>query len=216
MSKLLIYVIAGLLIVAIILASPLMMQITGQMLPLDVDYLSKIGGSYGAISAIVSGVALCFIAGSSVLQVRQTQISQLQAVRSMQLELLRMSLENPKYREALGKDIDGQTDESWRLQAYMNLWLMYFQMAFLTGAIEERGLRSWLKTELFNSDRGIEFWKGGRETFGAEASSRRHRAFVRIINEEYSEREKLMRQNADQEKVVRPISPNPEEGATIA
>jgi len=168
----------------LVLLSPILLQTFGKMLPLDLEYLSKIGGSYGAISAILSGIALCFLAVSSVLQVRQTQIAQLHATRAMQLELLRMSLDSPLYRGALGDTFQAKSEEKWRLHAYLNLWTMHFQMAFLTGATEEAGLRSWVKNELFDSENGRQFWEEARPAYRAEQTTRKHRKFFKVLEDE--------------------------------
>jgi hypothetical protein len=172
-------------IVFLVVVSPVILEHFGKLLPLDVEYVSKIGGSYGAISAILSAIALCFLAVSSYLQVRQTQISQLHAIRTMQFELLRISLDNPQYRGALGASFGSKSDNDWRFHAYLNLWTMHFQMAFLTDAIDERGLRSWVINELFNSEYGLGYWEEARDAFKAEQKTGKHKTFFRIINQEY-------------------------------
>jgi len=189
--KVILRILSYLVIVAallLVLFSPIMLQTFGKMLPLDVEYLSKIGGSYGGISAILSGIALCFLAVSSVLQVRQTQIAQLHATRTMQLELLRMSLDNPLYRGALGDTFQAKSEEKWRLHAYLNLWTMHFQMAFLTGAIEEAGLRSWVRNELFDSEHGRQFWDEACPAYRAEQMTRKHRKFFTILEDEFQKK----------------------------
>jgi hypothetical protein len=179
-------------ILLLIVLSPIMLETFGKMLPLDVEYLSKIGGSYGAISAILSGISLCFLAGSSVLQVRQTQITQLHAIRTMQLELLRMSMDNPTYRSALGEGYQAKSKEKWRLHAYLNLWTMHFQMAFLTGSIGEAGLRSWLRNELFDSEHGRQFWGDARSAYRAEQTTQKHKRFFIILEDEFQRKNALL------------------------
>jgi Family of unknown function (DUF6082) len=175
-------------VLLLVLLSPILLQTFGKMLPLDVEYLSKIGGSYGAISAILSAIALCFLTVSSVLQLRQTQIAQLHATRAMQLELLRISLDNPLYRGALGDDFQAKSEEKWRFHTYLNLWTMHFQMAFLTGAIEEVGLRSWARRELFASEYGRQFWNDARSAYHAERTTRKHQSFFKALEDEFQKK----------------------------
>lgn len=183
-------VIALAVVAALVLVflSPLVLQSLGKMLPLDVEYLSKVGSSYGAISAILSGLALCFLAAGSGLQLRQTRITQLHAVRSMQLELLRISLSDPVYRGALGGNFQSKSQEKWQVHAYLNLWTMHFQMAFLTGAIEEAGVRAWARNELFDSHHGRKFWEEARPAYRAEQATRRHKRFFAILEDELREK----------------------------
>lgn len=181
--------IAASVVIAGVVLSPIILQFFGKLLPLDVDYLAKLGGSYAAASAILSGLSLFILAIGGIYQVRQIQIAQLHSARSMQLELLRMSLESPHYRAALGDPFQAKSEEEWRLHAYLNLWTMYFQMAFLTGAIEAEGVRSWVRTELFNSDHGRNFWRDARAAYLSEQKSRKHKTFFNILEDEYSKKE---------------------------
>lgn len=189
----------------LVLLSPIIFQTLGKTLPLDVEYLSKIGSSYGAISAVLSGGAICLLAVSSVWQVRQTQIAQLQATRAMQLELLRISMETPLYRDALGDTFQAKSGRKWRLHAYLNLWTMHFQMAFLTGAIEEAGLRSWIRNELFDSEHGRQFWDEARPAYRAEQRTRKHRRFFKILESEFQQKIAALK-NTEGEKVEEQVA----------
>lgn len=171
--------------VALLVASPLALEPIGKALVEDPDFVSKIGSSYGAISALISAISLFILAIGSLLQSRQTEIAQLQAARVMQLELLKLSLQNPAYRHALGEHIGEKSSGEWRAHAYLNLWMMHFQMSFITGAINEEGLRAWLRREFFGGKPGLDFWYEIKSAAKSEASTRKHRQFIAIVDGEY-------------------------------
>ncbi len=172
--------------IAAVVLSPMALDAAAGSLGVDWARLSEVGQSYGAASALLAAIALCVVAYSAWLQVRQTQVSQLQSARTLQLELLRMAIERPEYRSVLGDDLLRLDAQRWREHIYMNLWIMYLQMAFITGALDEEGVRRILAGELFNGTAGIEYWPLARPAFQAEAASRRHQRFVRLVDEEHA------------------------------
>lgn len=177
---------AAIAALVLIVASPLALEPLGKALITDSEFVSRVGSSYGAISALISAISLFILSIGSVLQARQTQIARLQSARMMQLELLKLSLQNPAYRLALGDEFGNKSAAEWRIHAYQNLWVMHFQMAFITGAIEEAGLRAWLQRELFGSQHGMDFWQKIRSSARAEASTPKHRQFIDIVDGEFS------------------------------
>ena len=177
--------VAILAITTLAIISPLLLDVLSVRLNIDSQRVSELGQSYGAASALLSAAALGVLAVSTVVQIRQTKVGQLHAVRSFQLELLRMALDNPEYREALGVDLNALNVSEWRRHAYLNLWVMYFQMNFLIGAIDEPGLRRFLSGEFFNGPLGIGYWTRSRSAIAAEGGTRRHKLFVRITEDEY-------------------------------
>jgi hypothetical protein len=192
-------------LIGALLASPLALEPLGRLLVADADYASKIGSSFGAISALISAVALLLLAVASFLQYRQTQIAQLQAARTMQLELLKISLENPAYRLALGTALGDKSPGEWRSHAYRNLWFMHFQMSYITGAVTEKGLRAWLEREFFADEHGLKFWECIKAAAAAEASSRAHRVFNSMVDDECKRARKRL--HAVPEQVQRPSEP---------
>jgi hypothetical protein len=187
LSKRLLISAAGLTGVAVVLVvlSPLMVDWLGRHLRVDAQLVNQIGESYGAISALLSGIGLCLVGISTFLQMRQTEIGRLHAVRALQLDLLRMSLDEPEYRVALGVNLSSLNETAWRRHAYVNLWMMYLQMNYLACGMQEQGLRKILEGELFAGDAGKGYWQRARAVFIAEAISRRHRDFVRIVDDVY-------------------------------
>jgi len=167
--------------------SPILLAWLGAWLKFDVTLASQVGSGYGAASALLSAVALCVVAFTAVLQVRQTRIGQLQASRSLQLELLRMAMDQPQFRTVLGDDFKSLSPTAWREHAYLNLWMMYLQMAYLTGAINAAGVRRVALDELFANQKGIDYWAAADSSFEAEASTRAHRRFIAILRSAYAQ-----------------------------
>lgn len=148
--------------------------------------LSDIGQSYGVASATLSALALCAVAVSTVIQARQARATQLHAARSLHLELLRFAIDRPSYRAALGAGFELLDDDEWTSNAYVNLWMMYLKTAFLTGSINEPGLRRILREEIFAGGPGRTYWAAIRSAMAAEADTRSARRFVAIADEEFS------------------------------
>jgi hypothetical protein len=165
--------------------SPILIAELGRLFEFDAKYASRLGGAYGAASALLSAIALCGVAFATFLQVRQMHIGQLHAVRALQLELLRIAMEKPEYRAMLGDGFKSLSPAAWREHAYLNLWVMYLQMGFLTGAISEGGVRRIVHGEIFASGRGLGYWTTVEPSFRAEAATRKHRRFVTILCEEH-------------------------------
>ncbi len=57
--------------------------------------LSDVGQTYGAISAIVSAVALGGVAAALFFQARQAKAERIQAVRGFHRELIQMTIDEP-------------------------------------------------------------------------------------------------------------------------
>lgn len=136
-------------------------------------------------SILLSAVTLWLLLTSTLTQMNQERISQLHSSRSLQIELLRISLEVPEYREVLGSNFSALDTTKWRQHAYLNMWVMYIQMSFLTGSISEKGIRRFFSGEFFDGKPGINYWTKTKDVLSAEASSRQHKKFIKIVNDEY-------------------------------
>jgi Family of unknown function (DUF6082) len=149
--------------------------------------LSSIGQSFSGVSAILAAAALGAIAYSSRLQARDLRVTQLQALRQMHFELLRLPLEDPRLSVVWGasESMAREDYESWRVSIYTNLAFMYLQMSFRIGEVPEGHLRSLAATELFSNDNGITFWIKARDAFIAGIPDRRVLDFARILDEEH-------------------------------
>jgi Family of unknown function (DUF6082) len=104
--KVTIYLVALLAItglLSLILVSPLLLRQLAQIKGIDWTELSNIGQTYGAVSAILSAVALIGITISLVIQARQARTERVRITRERQMELLRIILD--LVRESTGAAI---------------------------------------------------------------------------------------------------------------
>jgi hypothetical protein len=185
-------------VLAAVILSPLLFIITEPWLSPDWGHLSEIGQSYGAASALLAGIAFCALAVSIRIQTKQTRVSQLQAARSMQFDLIKMAIQDPDYRAVLGNDLLHLGERRWKEHTYLNLWIMYLQMAYLTGAYDEDGIRRALREEFFNGQPGLDYWPVARGAFRAEAMTKEHSRFYNLVEEAYaasSAKEVMFRSN---------------------
>jgi hypothetical protein len=149
--------------------------------------LSSIGQSFSGVSAILAAAALGAIAYGSRLQARELRVTQLQALRQMHFELMRLPLEDPRFTVVWGaaESIANKDYEAWRVAVYTNLAFMYLQMSFRIGEAPEGHLRSIAASELFNNENGIRFWTAARDAFISGIPDRRVVDFARILDEEH-------------------------------
>ena len=149
---------------------------------------SEIAAGYQAASALVSATALCALATSLWYQVKQTRVSQNEAARSLQLDLVKMALDDPVFSAAVGwnttDDIHARLS---RQHVYLNQWFMYMQMNFETDGLSESGIRSILQDEFFQG-LGVEFWRQSRHRYIGEADrSANKKRFVEIVDSEFQD-----------------------------
>src|SRR6266536_2893354 len=76
---------------ALIVASPLLMAWVARI-RLPWRDLGDIGQAYGAVSAVVSGLAICGVAASLIMQQRQNRTTELHTVRQRHFDLVRLTL----------------------------------------------------------------------------------------------------------------------------
>jgi hypothetical protein len=106
------------------------------------ERLSYIGQTYEAASALLSGLALIGIVVTLVLQARDTKVSRDQGRRLLHVDLLKMAMENPLYRECWGP-IDYAKDADAELQhIYVNLIISEWQTSFEIKTMDEHLLRA--------------------------------------------------------------------------
>ncbi len=151
----------------------------------DWNTLSDVGQVYGLASAALAALALVFVGAGIIHQARQTKIAQLQSSRVMQLELVRMALEDPTLQEGWSRSLDLPYDE-WRLHAYLNLIVMYLRMTFVMGEMSEKDLRRTMRNR-FRTQLGRDYWEQSRHAHLTAATTRREHDFYRISEETYEE-----------------------------
>jgi hypothetical protein len=169
-------------LIVLVLASPFAVRwLAGNRS--DWGLLSNVGQTYGFAAALLSGLALLTIAISLSYQSRQTTISQLQAARTLQLELFKMAYEHPDLQESWSSSLD-LTYPEWRKRSYMNLIFMYLRMGYIMHETTDDSLRRAMVNR-FRTQMGREYWSDARWAFGIDVKNHRDRRFYQIAEQEY-------------------------------
>ncbi|WP_433077939.1 DUF6082 family protein [Dactylosporangium sp. CA-052675] len=167
-----------LLVVAFVVLSPALM-VAAAGYPLPWQRLGDVGQAYGAVSAIISALALLGVAVSLVIQQRQHRMTEEQFVRQRHAELVRLTLDNDKYLFSWGEVPPPGYDTA--LLGFSNLIVSYWLMLWRIGNIDETTLRRNAR-RLFNGQVGRDQWRlGGPDWTTPDGRSAR---FVAIMDEE--------------------------------
>ena len=169
----------------LILASPLGLKFISVMKIANWPELSSIGQTYGAISALISGIALAGIAISLFLQSRELNLMREQIFRDYHFDLVRFSIENPSFISSWGyAPSAGLSLEDIRRVGYTNMIVSFWSSSYLTGHLDESELRRNC-SQMFQGEVGRSYWEDSRKGWHESGNSRRSRRFARIVEEEY-------------------------------
>lgn len=172
-------------ILTLILASPLLLLQLNHVKGVDWPELSNIGQTYGAASAILSGMALVGITLSLIVQARQARAERIRITRERHTELLRLVLEAPDiYGPAIGFKPQF-TVEDQRI-IFCTMWVNYARMGFQMGVLTEEVLHDDIFGPAFINKPMREWWLAVRKYWsGNLVQGSKERKFVQIIDEEY-------------------------------
>jgi hypothetical protein len=153
----------------------------------DWPQLSNIGQTYGAVSAILSALALGGILASLLYQARDSRNAHEQMTRTFQFELIKLELEDPSLMVATGAPwgLDIPSDSaSLRQFLYVQMWVAYLAGSYATGEISASTARQLAAFELFRGRPGRAYWAAvGRRQLANSEGRRNH--FFRILDDEY-------------------------------
>jgi hypothetical protein len=144
------------------------------------EELSNIGQAYGGVSAIVSGLALCGIVASLLLQRQQIRLTRTITARERHFELLKLGLADPEL--IIGTSVASSPEESrqWQIR---NMWVAHWLMLWDTGSLSRPVLRL-LFDDLFTDAVALTWWS----TVGSSAFTRdRGGVFVQTATDAYLE-----------------------------
>jgi Family of unknown function (DUF6082) len=150
--------------------------------------LSNIGQTYGAISAVLSGLALGGIIASLLYQARDSRSAHEQMTRAFQFDLIKLELEDPSLMAATGApwSTDIPSDfESLRQFLYVQMWISYVAGSYVTGEASESTVRQLAALELFHGRPGRAYWSAVGKRQIANSKGRRNR-FFRLLDDEYN------------------------------
>jgi hypothetical protein len=172
-----------LLFLAAILAFPFVLQgVAGR----DWQTLSDVGQAYGAISAILSGLALCGVAVSVTVQWRQVVWSRTASAREQHFELMKMMLANPGLNYLQREHDD---EELYRRRMICNLWVSHWLLLWDLGELDPESLRSAFD-ELFTNPFSRDWWRKRGPTWIARRSRRREE-FMAIAWSSFREADRM-------------------------
>lgn len=166
------------------ISSPWLMRSFVTNTKFDWVTLGNAGQAFGAAAAILTALALGGVAASLFIQIRDSQTAQEQ-IRVYQLELMRIGLDHPEvawYRGMSGAD----TALERRLQMqHINLWIMYWRSQYAIGGMTLSELDHQVRTLLFSSEIGREFWREGRNIYFLSYKLKRDYRFFKTIDQAY-------------------------------
>jgi len=174
--------------VVLILVSPLGLEKFTSIKRINWAQLSNIGQTYGAVSALIAGIALAAVAISLFLQTRILTLSRMQMMRTFHFDLTKFSIENPELLPSWGFAPEpGSTLEDIQRTGFVNIIAGFWITSYQTGAISADELRGNFSA-VFNGEVGRKWWINSRENW-TSARDRRSRHGVRIIDEEFKKAE---------------------------
>jgi Family of unknown function (DUF6082) len=178
-------VVAVVAVLALVVVSPLALRQLDLIRGANWTQLSNIGQTYGAASALLTGLALIGVAGSMIFQVRTIQVSREQSAREQHTHLMEMTLANPLYQRCWGDDPAAYgAPDKYPQQLFVNLILSLWQNYYALGGFREQAMRVAL-AGLFRGEAGREFWVRARDVRLQTAQNRQDKRFCRIVEEEY-------------------------------
>lgn len=155
----------------------------------DWNVLSNIGQTYGAVSALLSSLALGGIVVSLLYQARDSQNAREQTTRSLQRELIKMVMDDPSLMTAAGApwgfNIPFESG-AIREHLYIQMWVSFLAGNYTIGELSDETVRDLAARELFCSEAGRRYWTEVGKLQIAHSSGRRNR-FFRILDGEYKE-----------------------------
>lgn len=149
--------------------------------------LSNIGQTYGAVSAVLSSLALGGVIASLLYQSRSTRNAHEETVRTLQFELIKMELQDPSLMTAMGApwDVDLPSESTAiRDFLYVQLWVSFWGGNYTMGELTESAVRHFAAHELFRGEAGRTYWSAVGSLQITNSKGRLNR-FFRILDDEY-------------------------------
>jgi Family of unknown function (DUF6082) len=131
------------------------------------------------IATLISSIALVGVAVSLLLQSSQLRASQLQAVREMQTEFLKLGIDNPALATAtLHQNL---SPEELSKAALQNFHMIFLQTAYLLKTISRDSVSLEVGL-IFEGEYPRAWWSRNRGLFQLAAATRREREFFALVD----------------------------------
>ncbi len=178
--------VACLAIIGLVVFSPLALTAMGH---LDANWseLSNVGQTYGAISALISSLALGGVIVSLLYQARDGRTAREQSMRTLQHQLLKMQMEDPALMNVTGAPWNlpiSPDSSSIREHLYMHMWVGFWAGNYVMGEMSSEAVRVTARNELLNSQAGRAYWAAVGQRL-LDTSTGKYNRFTRIFDEEY-------------------------------
>jgi len=183
-ARVAILLLAGAGVLALVAASPLALKSLGSLRGLNWIQLSYVGQTYGAASALLTGLALIGVSVSIFLQARAVNAGREQSSREHHARIVEMALKDPVYQRAWGINPSLSVVPDFRQRAYINLIVSHWQRDYQFNGIPEHSLRGNL-AELFHGEAARLWWADTGDWRKAASGNRRDKRFCRIVDEEF-------------------------------
>jgi Family of unknown function (DUF6082) len=171
--------------IALIIISPLGLEELASAKRLNWARLSNVGQTYGAVSALIGGIALAAVAISLILQARGLTLSRMQMTRTFHLDLIKFSIENPWLIQSWGDGpLPGSTMEDFQRTGFVNVIAWFWMTSYHAGTISADELHANF-SGIFNGEAGRRWWIGSRDQWLRAQSNRRIRHALSIAQEEF-------------------------------
>jgi Family of unknown function (DUF6082) len=151
--------------------------------------LSNIGQTYGAISALISSLALGGVVVSIFFQSRDLRATKIYNSRDVQHRLLRMEMDDPDLMTAIGAPWNlpiPNESKKIREHLYIHMWITHWAGSYAIGEMDDSGVKRIAIIELFKGKPGREYWSNVRSNLIANSRGAYYR-FACIIDEAYGE-----------------------------
>jgi hypothetical protein len=195
-------------VLGLVIFSPLALEVLAHSRR-NWSQLSNIGQTFGAVSALLSSLALGGVVISLLYQARDSKTANEVANRQFQHDLIKLELEDPSLMTAIGAPYGLPIPPDFasiRQFLYIQMWVSFLAGSYVIGGSSEPGIRHIAATELFRSAAGRSYWEAVRQT-QLEISKGRRKQFFRLLDDEYEKA--LSRSVPIAEPVVRNDCPAP-------
>jgi hypothetical protein len=136
------------------------------------------------VATIISSVALIGVAVGLILQGRQLKANQIQVMRGMHLELMRVGINNPIVSASV---YEGISPEDFPKESLINLILKFWETGYSLKAITTRSV-ALQAARLFESEYVRALWTNEmRDIFEAEAGTKLEKEFFTIVDSTFQD-----------------------------
>jgi uncharacterized protein DUF6082 len=174
-------------VLALVVVSPIALQRIARIHGIDWMRLSNVGQTYGAISALLTALALGGVVISLLYQASAFKTAREQASRTIHTELMKMEMESPFYMATIAGAWGpkyGFTDyDSLRRNHLIHMWVSYWEGQYMLHDMPDAAVRG-VANDLFISVAGRRYWSMSK-TFKLKYYKGRRLRFTRMVDEEY-------------------------------